>query len=116
MFSIIPSGYMRTAAQDLPQVAEQYPEQKDSGLSHSRNAYERFVQQVTSSILLVSPILHFYDYADTFHSFMQEAEHVPLIDIDKIKWTSTSQLWSLRWATMPLEEKCLYDDQAGSDK
>jgi hypothetical protein len=114
MFSIIPSGYMLTAAQDLPQVADQY--QKDSGLSHSRNAYERFVQQVSSSILLVSPILHLYDYANTFDSFIQEAEHVPPIGIDEKKWTSTSQLWSLRWATMPLEEKCLYDAQAGSDK
>jgi len=69
---------MLTAAQDLPQVAEQYPDQKDSGLSHPRIAYERFVQQVSSFILLVSPILHLYDYADTFDLLSRRPSMFPL--------------------------------------
>ena len=46
MFSIMPN--MLTAAQDLPRVAEEYPEHKDSGQGHPRTAYDHFVQQVRS--------------------------------------------------------------------
>lgn len=49
-------------------------------------------------------------------SIIQEAEHVPHIDMCEKTWTNTSQLWSMRWARMIVEEKGLYHTQAENDE